>query len=71
MYAKSNDKISDKTWQVVDAYEHALLGMFPRARYMVGADAKFLWMPLQYMPEWLGDWLLMVLFKPPTPASLK
>jgi NAD(P)-dependent dehydrogenase (short-subunit alcohol dehydrogenase family) len=43
--------------KVVDAYQHALLGLFPRARYMVGADAKFIFLPIQWMPEWMGDWV--------------
>lgn len=51
---------------MVDAYHHALLGRFPRARYMPGKDAKFLWMPLQWMPEWLGD-LIMFKFDPKQP----
>ena len=42
---------------VVDAYEHALLGRFPRARYLAGNDAKYLFIPLQALPEWLGDWI--------------
>jgi len=44
--------------KVVDAYQHALLGLYPRARYMVGADAKYIFLPIQWMPEWLGDWAL-------------
>jgi len=43
---------------VLDAYEHALLGVYPRARYVVGYDARFFWLPLQALPEWLGDWIM-------------
>jgi len=42
--------------KVVDAYQHALLGHFPRARYMIGTYAKYVFMPMQWLPEWLGDW---------------
>jgi len=66
--AMSSPRVDD----VVDAYHHALLGLFPRARYVVGKDAKFIWLPLQWMPEWLGDWILTK-FDPnqPLPAALK
>jgi NAD(P)-dependent dehydrogenase (short-subunit alcohol dehydrogenase family) len=55
---KFDEMASPRVDDVVDAYQHALLGTYPRARYLVGFDAKFIWMPLQWMPEWLGDWLL-------------
>ncbi len=57
--------------EVVDAYVHALLGRYPRARYVVGKDAKYLWLVLQWVPEWLSDWLLFK-FDPnqPLPAAL-
>lgn len=64
----ASPRISD----VVDAYEHALTGWWPRARYVVGKDAKFLWLPLQWMPEWLCDTILNKLNKnKPIPAVLK
>jgi retinol dehydrogenase-16 len=49
---------SDRPQDVVDAYVHALLGRYPRARYLVGLDARFLFTPLTWVPEWLGDWVL-------------
>jgi len=55
---KFDEIASPRLDDVVDAYQHALLGTYPRARYLVGFDAKYIWMPLQWMPEWLGDWLL-------------
>jgi len=61
---------SSRVDDVVDAYQHALLGTYPRARYLVGFDAKYIWMPLQWMPEWLGDWLLTKLDpNQPLPAA--
>jgi len=71
MYSKSTEMFNDKIEMVVDAYEHALLGTFPRARYVVGWDAKLFFLPMQWLPEWLGDWLVELLFKPPVPAALK
>jgi len=69
---KGFDKVaSDRPDDVVDAYHHALLGLVPRARYMPGKDAKFLWLPIHWAPEWLGD-LLLRKFDPtkPLPAAL-
>ncbi|VDD97226.1 unnamed protein product [Enterobius vermicularis] len=36
---------------VVDSYFHALLGQFPRDRYICGWDARFLWQPLSICPS--------------------
>jgi 11-cis-retinol dehydrogenase len=44
--------------EVVNAYVHAVLGWFPRARYVVGNDARFVRLPIQALPEWLGDWII-------------
>ena len=71
MYTRNDAKSSDRPELVVAAYEHALLSRCPRARYVVGADAKLFWLPLQWMPKWVGDRLLSVLFRPPLPAVLK
>jgi len=67
---KFDEIASSRMDRVVDAYQHALLGTYPRARYLVGFDAKFIWMPLQYMPEWLSDWLISKLDpNQPLPAA--
>ena len=56
--------VSERISDVIDAYEHALLGCYPRARYLIGKDARLVWVPLNHwMPEWLGDWLLDKLAK--------
>ena len=63
---------SSRVNDVVDAYEEALLGRYPRARYVVGLDANFLFLPLQALPKWISDWLLEVISPAaPTPAALK
>jgi len=36
--------------QVIQAYEHAILSRYPRNRYIVGWDAKFLYLPLSWLP---------------------
>lgn len=56
---------------VVDAYEHALLGVYPRARYVVGFDAKYIFSPIALAPEWLGDWILRRVNGAPLPYAVK
>ena len=69
---KNFDIGSERVSDVVDAYHHALLGRFPRARYMPGKDAKFLWLPIHWAPEWLGDLILRKLDpEQPLPAALQ
>ncbi|XP_041662495.1 dehydrogenase/reductase SDR family member 9 [Cheilinus undulatus] len=41
--------------KVVNCMEHAVSAVHPRARYTVGWDAKFVWLPLSYMPTWFTD----------------
>ena len=54
----------------MDAYVHAMLGSYPRARYVVGMDAKMT-IILQAFPEWMSDWVLRKLMgKTPVPAAL-
>ncbi|XP_063070891.1 retinol dehydrogenase 5 [Engraulis encrasicolus] len=51
--------------KVTNAMEHALLSAYPRTRYSAGWDAKFVWIPLSYMPSCVVDWgLKLVLPKP-------
>ena len=38
-----------------DAFEHAVTAVHPRVRYVVGRDARFLWIPLTWLPECLSD----------------
>ncbi|RUS70821.1 hypothetical protein EGW08_021413 [Elysia chlorotica] len=46
---------SKNTSNVVDAYVDALTARFPRPRYVVGWDARLLFVPLSFLPEWVGD----------------
>ena len=53
------DKRCNKDLSVVtDCMEHALTACHPRTRYSAGWDAKFLFLPLSYLPTFLVDALL-------------
>ncbi|XP_038136171.1 dehydrogenase/reductase SDR family member 9 [Cyprinodon tularosa] len=41
--------------KVVHCMEHAIAAVYPRSRYSPGWDAKFLWLPMSYMPTWIAD----------------
>lgn len=62
--------VSKNVHHVVAAYEHALLGRFARARYVVGMDARLVWLPVQALPEWLSDWILDKTARRPKPKAL-
>jgi len=63
-----NSLWSSRLTDVVDAYEQGIFGRFPRARYTVGNDCFTFFLPLVYLPEWLGDWLLAHYETAPTPG---
>ncbi|GMT29455.1 hypothetical protein PFISCL1PPCAC_20752 [Pristionchus fissidentatus] len=50
---------SSKVHLVVDAYFHALTARFPHLRYQIGNDAKFIFIPLAYLPTGLRDALMV------------
>ncbi|XP_041945894.1 retinol dehydrogenase 5 isoform X2 [Alosa alosa] len=41
--------------KVTNCMEHALTSAYPRTRYSAGWDAKFVWIPLSYMPSCVVD----------------
>merc|ERR1712179_49561 len=61
---------SARLGDVVDCYEHAALAMFPRARYMPGRDARFIFWPVSLLPEWLAD-KICINPESPIPAAAK
>ena len=63
---------SDNIGEVVDAYQHALLGRFPRARYVLGKDALYFIRVMEKLPEWIPDLFLDKCLdtKRPLPACL-
>ncbi|XP_043939657.1 retinol dehydrogenase 7-like [Protopterus annectens] len=52
--------------KVTDCVEHALTARYPRTRYSPGWDAKFLWIPMSYMPTIVSDTALALLLPKPT-----
>ncbi|XP_040003596.1 dehydrogenase/reductase SDR family member 9 [Xiphias gladius] len=45
--------------KVVSCMEHAVSAVHPRTRYSPGWDAKFVWLPLSYMPTCISDRLFL------------
>ncbi|XP_067649598.1 retinol dehydrogenase 7-like [Haliotis asinina] len=70
---KMNSRIEDmmghmqfqKIDLVVDAYTHAITAMFPRIRYLVGYDCKYIFRPLWNLPEWILDRIFSLGFLKP------
>nr|XP_046260896.1 dehydrogenase/reductase SDR family member 9 [Scatophagus argus] len=54
--------------KVVGCMEHAISAVHPRTRYSPGWDAKFLWLPLSYMPTCISD-RFFITFTPSLKAS--
>ncbi|XP_057708500.1 retinol dehydrogenase 7-like [Corythoichthys intestinalis] len=44
--------------KVINCMEHAIAAVHPRTRYSPGWDAKFLWLPLSYVPTFITDGLI-------------
>lgn len=64
---------SSNTLPVVEAVTHALFSQSPCARYVVGRDAKFLWVWLSYLPAWMTDPIIGLhdrFMSVPLPAAL-
>ncbi|XP_026536578.1 11-cis retinol dehydrogenase [Notechis scutatus] len=53
--------------KVTNCMEHALQAKHPRSRYSAGWDAKFLWLPISYLPSFLVDISLSIIL--PKPAQ--
>uniref|UniRef100_A0A8C6DXG2 Retinol dehydrogenase 16 n=1 Tax=Moschus moschiferus TaxID=68415 RepID=A0A8C6DXG2_MOSMO len=51
-----------------DCMEHALTACHPRTRYSPGWDAKFLYLPMSYLPSFLVDLLVYWCFPQPDKA---
>lgn len=52
---------------VTDCMEHALTACYPRTRYSAGWDAKFIYLPMSYMPTFLVD--TVISWGSPRPAK--
>eukprot|EP00057_Strongylocentrotus_purpuratus_P013670 XP_011668144.1 PREDICTED: retinol dehydrogenase 3 [Strongylocentrotus purpuratus] len=53
-----DNRTSTKLHLVSDAMEHALFSRWPKTRYGVGWDAKYIWIPLSYIPNIISDHLI-------------
>ncbi|XP_076776663.1 retinol dehydrogenase 7-like isoform X2 [Arvicanthis niloticus] len=62
------DIFSEDLSVVTDCMEHALTACHPRTRYSAGWDAKFLYIPLSYLPTFLLDALYYWNFPKPAQA---
>jgi hypothetical protein len=52
--------IHERSFDVTRAYTHALLGRYPRGRYLVpGVNGRAFWL-LSTLPEWMSDSLLEI-----------
>ncbi|XP_008112602.1 retinol dehydrogenase 5 [Anolis carolinensis] len=53
--------------KVTNCMEHALEAKHPRTRYSAGWDAKFMWLPISYLPAFMVDIVLATIL--PKPAQ--
>ncbi|NXF93452.1 RDH16 dehydrogenase, partial [Eubucco bourcierii] len=58
-------KCSSELSVVTDCMEHALTSCHPRARYLVGWDAKLIYIPLSYLPSAFTDLFFSWLYPKP------
>ncbi|XP_077436067.1 retinol dehydrogenase 7-like [Vanacampus margaritifer] len=56
--------------KVISCMEHAIAAVHPRTRYSPGWDAKFIWLPLSYMPSFITDRFFLK-FTPEIKASAR
>ena len=60
---------SPHLYKVVDSIAHALTSPYPRSRYVVGWDAKLLWIWVSRFPAGVGDALLNLLAETAEPEA--
>ncbi|XP_077780108.1 retinol dehydrogenase 5 [Podarcis muralis] len=51
--------------KVTNCMEHALQAKYPRTRYSAGWDAKFVWLPVSYLPAFMVDIVLATILPKP------
>lgn len=52
---------SPHLYKVVESIVHALASRYPKSRYVIGWDAKLLWIWISRLPAGVGDVLLNML----------
>lgn len=65
------EKMNPHTEQVVDAYWHAISSAWPRRRYQVGRDMKWLLLPFSLLPAEFQDFFLHIVQFVEKPPSMK
>ncbi|CAD5115140.1 DgyrCDS4144 [Dimorphilus gyrociliatus] len=55
---KSIHRLKSNTHEVIDAYENAILSIWPKNRYTVGLFEKYVIIPLTYLPTTISDILV-------------
>ena len=60
---------SPHLYKVVDAIAHSLTSRYPKSRYIVGWDAKLLWIWVSRLPAGVGDALLNLLGEKAEPIA--
>ncbi|CAI5456040.1 unnamed protein product [Caenorhabditis angaria] len=62
---------ADNLNPVLDAYEHALFGTYPKSRYWVGMDTVLFYIPLATLPTFAQNWFIAIQRRNrPTPAAM-
>ncbi|XP_060616926.2 17-beta-hydroxysteroid dehydrogenase type 6-like [Anolis sagrei] len=61
-------KANTNLYLVTDCMEHALMSRYPRTRYSAGLDAKLFYIPLSYMPTFVGDYVMTCFAPKPAQA---
>lgn len=60
---------SPHIYKVVDSIVHALASQYPKSRYVIGWDAKLLWIWISRLPASVGDALLTMLGEKAEPST--
>ena len=60
---------SPHLYKVVDSIVHALTSRYPQSHYVVGWDAKLLWIWVSRLPAGIGDALLNLLGEKAEPTK--
>ena len=71
MITMVSENASSDTKHVMSALVHVLTARHPRIRYSVGWLAKFVSIPMSYMPSLMYDYVMMKMMVKVVPACLK
>jgi len=50
---------------------HAMIAVHPKPRYVVGFDARYIFVPLSFLPTEIGDKIYRFIARPPTPEGMR